>query len=198
LDIYYVAGTLPGAILNVAGDAGVVKTQIQQQRTYSYKALDDAAKALIPLLTSASGGLDHTRLTQLRNCLSVVGLPKDILIVDFLYGGEFIVERSKALTCMRSLPLSTTAATTPPNVTHRRPKTPAGLAVTLDAGKLTDELEAVLKDPSTGLATRERVAKVMACYPPSLSKTVLPDQLLTNRSRFAKEKKAIIDCMQHT
>ena len=65
----------------------------------------------------------------------------------------------------------------------------------LDASKLTDQLEALLKDPKTGLATRERVDLALSCYPASLSKSTLPHHLLANRSGFAKEKTAIVDCM---
>jgi hypothetical protein len=112
LEAYYNAGTLPGAILNVAGDAGVLKAQIQQRRTFSARSLDDAGKGLIPLLTGASGTLDSARVKQLRTCLSVIGLPSDILIIDFLYGGEFIAERRKALTCMQATPIAMPTAVT--------------------------------------------------------------------------------------
>jgi hypothetical protein len=109
LETYYSAGTLPGAILNVAGDAGVLKAQIQQRRTFSARSIDDAAKALIPLLTGASGTLDPTRVKQLRTCLSIIGLPSDILIVDFLYGGEFIAERRRVLACVQATPIAATS-----------------------------------------------------------------------------------------
>ena len=211
LDSYYAAGTLPGAILDVAGDAGVVKTQVQRQRTYSYKSLDDSAKALLQAISTANG-IDAAKVKQLRTtCFATLGLPSDVLLVDFLYGGEFVVERTKALACMRSLP-----AAPAPQMPMRpaplagrpvagggpvtgRPVAGGGPAPTtvppLDASKLTDQLETLLKDPATGLATKDRVDLVRSCYPRTLSPSTLPGQLLNDRLGFAKEKREIIDCV---
>jgi hypothetical protein len=199
LDSYYSAGTLPGAILNIAGDAGVVKAEIQAQRTFSFKALDDPAKALTALMTGPSGGVDEVKAKQLRKCFSVIGVPTDTLIVDFLYGEEFIAKRADALACMRALPMPSAPPTPAPGGPGRRPPANFGsLGIFTphpDASRLTGQLEALLKDPNTGLATKQRVDLALSCYPASLSKSTLPDQLLVTRSGFVKEKEAIIDCM---
>jgi hypothetical protein len=66
----------------------------------------------------------------------------------------------------------------------------------INAGQLTDQLAELLRDPSTGLPTPQRVRMVVGCYPSGLKKTTLPDQLLINRTGFVGEKKAIIDCVK--
>ncbi len=211
LDSYYNAGTLPGAIINVAGDAGALKTEILKRRAFSAKSLDASGKVLIPLLTGASGTIDPTKVKQLRTCFGVVGLPADILVVDFLYGGEFIADRPRVLACVQALPAA--AAPAPAPVAPRTPATPRSTGPTaptprtpanpttpsppaVDAGALTDRLTELLKDPQTGLPTKPRVELVRSCYPTTLSKSVQPNQLLQNRSGFAKEKRTIVACVE--
>jgi hypothetical protein len=221
LDTYYIAGTLPGAILNVAGDAGVLKAQIQQRRTFSARSLDGAGRALIPLLTGASGTLDAARVKQLRTCLTVIGLSGDILVVDFLYGGEFIAERPKAVTCMQATPAPIAAPPTPTRVSTgsgtsgghsagaatggARPAHPAPApggtgtersAAAVDVAKLNDQLTELLKDSKTGLPSKPRVDLVRSCYPSMLNKSLQPNQLLDNATGLAKEKQAIVACVQ--
>lgn len=205
LDSYYTAGTIPGAILNISGDAGVLKAQIQQRRTFSAKSLDDAGKALIPLITGTSGTVDAAKVKQLRSCFGVLGLPADILIVDFLYGGEFVVERAQALACMRAVPAVAAVPITrapsgpvpsgpsPPGT--RRVGSPGNPATALDPEKLTDQLKTILIDPKTGKASEQGFALVRACYPASL-KSIQVDELIDKRSGFATEKKMIVDCVE--
>ncbi|MBV8402345.1 MAG: hypothetical protein JOZ17_27025, partial [Acetobacteraceae bacterium] len=102
LDAYYAAGTLPGAIINVAGDAGITKARIEQQRAFSFASFDEAANTLQQQITGPSGALDPARLRAMRNCFPVAGVASDVLNTDFLYGPEFAVERTKVLACMRS------------------------------------------------------------------------------------------------
>lgn len=209
LESYYNAGTLPGAILNVAGDAGLLKAQIQQRRIFSAKSIDNAGKELLPLLTGVSGTVDRARIAQLRTCFTVVGLPSDILVFDFLYGGEFISERPRVLACMQALPaaVSVSAPRLPgasasssgsrgPGSGTRGASITGTTSSTLDASKLTDQLEALLIDPANPARTADNVNLATSCFPSSLRRQgVIMNDLLLRRLEFAKEKKAIIDCM---
>jgi hypothetical protein len=203
LDAYYAAGTLPGAIINVAGDAGITKARIEQQRAFSFASFDEAAKTLQQQITGPSGTLDPAKLRAMRNCFPVAGVASDVLNTDFLYGPEFAVERTKVLACMQSTaapvagPISlganagTRSVETSPIVPlPKRPATPpAGPDTTMQ------ELKSLLQDPDTHALIPKQRDLAISCYPQSLD-TSFPLSRVLLEPGLQRERIAIIACMR--
>jgi hypothetical protein len=201
LDAYYAAGTLPGAIINVAGDAGITKARIEQERTFSFTSYDEAAKSLQQLLTGPSGTLDQAKLRVMRSCFPVAGVASNVLNTDFLYGPEFAVERTRVLACMRggaapvAGPISLRpdtggqrVETTPVVPPPRPPAPPPGPDATMQ------ELKLLLQDPDTHALIPKQRELAISCYPQALDRTFPLSRVLLEPD-LQRERTAIIACM---
>jgi hypothetical protein len=202
LDRYYFAGTLPGAIFNIAGNAGVLKEEIQAQRAFSFKSRDEASKDLEEMLKGPSGALDLAKLRQLRSCFPSIGVQPDVLIdPDFLFDSRYALERTKALACMRAA-----APVLPPAPQHpvrtgsiqRRvnPADPSVIVISVaNPDETTRELTKLLKDPKTGKLSATQGQLARSCYQPAGLDPSVDLESLLNDASFINVRKAIIACM---
>lgn len=202
LDAYFAAGTLPGAIMNIAGDAGVTKAAIAQQRTFSFASFDDSAKSLQQLIMGPAGVIDPVKLKLMRDCFPSAGVSPDVLNIDFFYGPEFAVERTKVLMCMRAGASPGIGAPAPPpriigRAAETRPTPPASTPSMspTDPAASSQALKSLLQDPKThALILKERQLAI-ACYPQNLAKSVPLTQVLLEPG-FDQDRIAIVACMR--